>query len=245
VRTVHRALLIGDARTIWLYEICAEHGHLLDVSTESTDSREAPGQPSCQLEASAMTGKRSANDPPPTSNAAVEKATGRTWAAWVVLLDSADGRTLDHAGIVKAVRERGDVHGWWAQMVAVGYERLTGRREAGETKTGYAVSASRTVGVSRERAFAAFDDPRLRRRWLPEKDIAIHKTSAPRLARVTWRDGAKSVSVNLWEKGADKCQIALNHGGLASAAEAKRVKAFWQTKLDALERLLEGTLRTR
>lgn len=182
---------------------------------------------------------------PTTGDAAVEKATGRTWAAWVSLLDAAGGRSLDHAGIVKAVRERGDVHGWWAQMVTVGYERLTGRRRAGETKKGYAVSASRTVGVSRERAFAAFDDPRLRRRWLPEKDVTIHKTSAPRSARITWRDGTKSVSVNLWEKGAGKCQIALNHGGLASAAEAKRVKAFWQARFDALERLLEGTVETR
>jgi uncharacterized protein YndB with AHSA1/START domain len=187
-----------------------------------------------------MPTRRTAAAKPDASDGAVEKATGRTWAAWVDLLDRAGGRALDHKGLVQAVRKHGDTHGWWAQMVAVGYERLTGRRAPGQTTKGYAVSASRTVAVSRERAFAAFDDAKQLRRWLPEKAISVHKSTAPRTARITWRDGSKSVSVNLWAKGDAKCQIALNQGGIASAAEAKRVKAFWQERFDALERVLEG-----
>ncbi|HEX4932816.1 MAG TPA: hypothetical protein VFV33_06520, partial [Gemmatimonadaceae bacterium] len=127
------------------------------------------------------------------SDEAVAARTGCTWEKWVWALDHSKAYTWSHAEIARFVGETYKVTGWWAQMVTVGYERLTGRRRAGETKKGYAVSASRTVGVSRERAFAAFDDLRLRRRWLPEKDVTIHKTTAPRSARITWRDGTKSV----------------------------------------------------
>jgi hypothetical protein len=57
--------------------------------------------------------------------------------------------------------------------------------------------------------------------------------------RATWIDGAKSISVYFVRKGASRTQIAVQHGKLASAAAARKLKAFWRERLDALKGQLE------
>jgi hypothetical protein len=91
---------------------------------------------------------------PDQSDAAVRKATGRSWWQWEELLDGLGAAELSHGEIVALVRERGGVEsGWWQQGVTVGYEKLKGKRVLGETAgSGFQVGVSRTLEVDRERA---------------------------------------------------------------------------------------------
>src|SRR6266571_818145 len=69
------------------------------------------------------------------SDAAVQKATGRSWRAWVKLLDEAGATSKPHRDIVHSVSSLG-VADWWSQMVTVGYERVRGLRERGQRRGG-------------------------------------------------------------------------------------------------------------
>src|SRR5437870_7162618 len=53
------------------------------------------------------------------SDAAVRKATGRSWADWVKLLDDAGAMSKPHREIVHQVSSVG-TSSWWSQMVTVG-----------------------------------------------------------------------------------------------------------------------------
>jgi len=89
------------------------------------------------------------------SDSAVFKATGRTWAEWIRLLDRAGARKMVHRDIAAHLHRREKLSSWWSQMVTVGYEQARGMRRAGEKPAGFDVSKSKTVNVSSGRAFAA------------------------------------------------------------------------------------------
>jgi hypothetical protein len=173
------------------------------------------------------------------SDSAVLKATGRGWDAWLTILDRAGGRGLDHKGLV-AVLERQVDSGWWAQMIAVGYEQARGLRKKHETPRGYQVSGSKTVEVPVARLFAAWSSPAQRRTWLADPDFTVRKATANKSLRITWVDGASHLVVNFQDKGARKSQVALGHEKLASAAQAARLKTYWARQLDKLKARLEG-----
>lgn len=172
------------------------------------------------------------------SDTAVQAKTGKTWAEWFAVLDKAGAARLDHKGIV-AILARLGVDGWWCQMVTVGYEQERGLRERHQKADGYAVSASKTIGVPVERLFAAWHDAKLRKRWLKEA-ITIRKATAPKSLRITWADCATSVEVNLYPKAEAKCQVAVQHSKLADPGAAVKMKAFWGEKLEQLKSAIDG-----
>src|SRR5262249_37664807 len=103
------------------------------------------------------------------SDASVHKATGRTWAEWVSLLDAAGSASKPHREIVGRVSAAG-VSNWWSQMVTVGYERIRGLRERGQRRGGgYSASKSRTFSVPVATLYRAIRNDRQRRRWLDVK----------------------------------------------------------------------------
>ena len=86
------------------------------------------------------------------SDGAVKAATGRDWPEWRRILDSEGAAELSHPDIVRLVSRKG-IGSWWCQMVAVGYERLTGKRALGQRCDGaFAASASRTVSGNKDEA---------------------------------------------------------------------------------------------
>lgn len=93
---------------------------------------------------------------------AIERATGRSWADWVALIDAAGGRELPHPDIARVTHGVLDgvidSSGWWAQGVAIAYEQHIGRRLPGQSPDGtFQASASRTLP----------DDPlAARARWI-------------------------------------------------------------------------------
>jgi uncharacterized protein YndB with AHSA1/START domain len=113
-------------------------------------------------------------------------------------------------------------------------------REKHQRPNGYSVGRSKTIAAGVGRVFAAWQDERMRRRWLKDSNIHIHKATPNRSMRVTWIDGTKSVDVAFYPKGADKCQVTVQHAKLADAKAAERMKAYWEECLVKLKELLEG-----
>jgi uncharacterized protein YndB with AHSA1/START domain len=177
---------------------------------------------------------------------AVEKATGKGWDAWLAVLDKAKATTMSHKEIAILLHEKHGVPEWWAQTLTVGYEQARGMREKGEKADGYSISASKTINVSAEQAFAAWTDEALRKRWLPGAAITIRKATAPKSVRITWEPegkgsaAASTVEVWLTAKGDSKCSLAVQHGKLKTAAVGEKLKTWWSERLETLKTVLEG-----
>ena len=176
---------------------------------------------------------------PRMSDAAVKAKTGKTWSEWFVVLDKAGAKKMDHKEIVAYVSERYEVESWWRQMVAATYEQARGLRERHEKPEGYEISVSRTLGVPVTAAYKAWNDARLRGRWLAEKGLTIRKVTPDKSVRMTWIDGKTSVEVNLYAKGDSKTQVVVQHRKLANAKDASAKKSYWAEKLSGLKELLE------
>src|SRR5262245_50950975 len=131
---------------------------------------------------------------------AVRAKTGKTWDEWIAILDAAGARDWDHKRIVAFVREEHGVGPWWQQMVTVGYEQASGRREKHQTAKGYTINRSKTIAAPAEKVFAAWKDTRTRKRWLPEA-ITIRTATPGKSLRITWGDGLTNLDVNLYSKG--------------------------------------------
>jgi uncharacterized protein YndB with AHSA1/START domain len=176
---------------------------------------------------------------PEISSAAVKVKTGRGWNEWLAILDREKAGTLGHKATAKLLNTKYGVPGWWSQMVTVGYEQARGLRAKHQRPDGFEIGVSRMIEADVKRVFSAWLDARSRARWLRRTKVSVHKSSPHKSMRVTWTDGAKSIAVNFYRKGAGKTQVALQHGKLASATAARRMKAFWGQRLAALKGQLE------
>ena len=183
---------------------------------------------------------RDAARKPPVSTDAVKAKTGRGWNTngsgfWT----RRGARHWATRQWRELLHEKYSVPGWWAQMVTVGYEQARGLRVKHEKRGGFEISASRTIEADARSVFRAWTNAKARVRWLPKTAITIHEVTPPKSMRVTWIDGAKSIGVNLYPKGSGKTLVALQHGKIESAAQAKKMKAFWGVRLEALKKKLE------
>jgi hypothetical protein len=172
------------------------------------------------------------------SDAAVRKATGKTWTQWVRVLDAIDAAKLPHREIAKHLREQHAVPDWWTQTVTVGYERIRGLRDVGQRRGGkYEGSKSRTFPVPVSKLYGAFANARVRARWLPGVPLEVRTATKDKSMRITW-DDKTSVHLCFTAKGDKKSQVAVQHVGLPAKADIARVKALWTERLDALANLL-------
>lgn len=177
------------------------------------------------------------------SDAAVRRGTGRGWDDWLSLLDAWGAQERSHPEIAAWLQSEHGVDGWWAQSVTVGYERARGRRAVGEFPDGYGTSASKTFAVPLDRLFAAFTDPELLARWLPNAPWTISTASPGKAVRGAWDNGdgtTSRVEVNFTAKGADKAQVAVQQRRLPNPEQAEAQKAYWRDRLAALQHLLEA-----
>lgn len=173
------------------------------------------------------------------SNDAVKKATGRTWAQWLGILDDAGARDMPHKQIAQLLHDTLSVGDWWAQMVTVGYEQSRGLRDKHQRPDGYSISGSKTIAVSLPRLYNAWNNAAQRSKWLGTR-ITIRKATANKSMRITWCDGKTNVEANFYAKGSSKAMVSVQHNKLADAAEAAKMKAWWATKLESLKTNLEG-----
>jgi hypothetical protein len=182
--------------------------------------------------------KRTAGSYGGISSAAVKKATGKTWAQWLALLDRAGARKLSHREIVQLLDRTHRLEDWWRQMVTVGYEQARGLRLKHQKADGFEIRVSKTMAAPVDRAFAAWKDAALREQWLPRTPLTIRKATPHKSIRILWPDDT-GVSVNFWPKGPLKCQVVPQHGRLTTPEAAEKMKVFWAAKLESLRLFLE------
>jgi len=170
------------------------------------------------------------------SDDAVRKQTGRNWAEWTSWLDAERASEKPHREIVALVSSLG-TPGWWTQMVTVGYERIRGLRDRGQSRGGsYEATKSRTFNVPVQTLFNAFANARTRRRWLPVK-ITVRTATPHKSMRITWSDDTV-VAIGFLPKGDRKSAVAVQHQGLPAKASIDQMKKMWTDHFDRLTELL-------
>ena len=168
----------------------------------------------------------------------VQAKTGHTWREWVEVLDRHGASSMIHRDIARLLASRYGTPDWWTQTVAVGYERIKGKRAIGQRMDGtYEASRSRTFRVPVSRLFDAWAKPAARKQWLGDEPLALRTSSRPKYLRLRHADGS-TVVVGFTAKGAGKSSVAVQHGGLPSRAAVAERKAFWADRLDALGKTL-------
>ncbi len=168
------------------------------------------------------------------SDDAVRNATGKDWTEWTSLLDGADAANLPHPDIAALAGAEPGVSGWWAQTVAVAYERFRGLRDVGQRRGGgYDVNKSKTIPVPVSALFRAFEDLETRARWLPDTSVTIRTATVDKSLRMRLADDTP-LDAYFTSKGEAKSAVSLQHRGLPDKATAERMKAFWGERLTAL-----------
>lgn len=169
----------------------------------------------------------------------IERATGRTWSAWLEFMDRIGAHDLDHARIAAAVEQ--DLQGvvdnpaWWAQGVTVAYEQHTGRRVPGQRPDGtfeFNVSKATTLDMHALMdawvAFAADDE-----------QVKALTAEEPRRSgtdkRLNWRTKAmdgSNVLVSSEPKKNGTASLVATQIGLTSQEHAEDAKVAWRAILE-------------
>jgi hypothetical protein len=170
----------------------------------------------------------------------VKAKTGCTWERWVYALDRRKAWELSHRELARLIREKYKTPDWWTQTVAVGYERIKGKRALGQRVDGrYHATKSKTFHVPVETLFAAWTDTKRRRKWLSDKNVRVRKATAPRSIRLE-QDGS-IIAVWFEKRGPAKCVVSIEEGKLPSKEAADAVKAYWAERLNELGQQLNGS----
>jgi hypothetical protein len=168
------------------------------------------------------------------SDEKVSAATGHTWKEWSTLLDDAGAHAWAHGKVTQYLHDTHHVRPWWTQMVAVGYERIKGKRAIGQRMDGtYEATRSRTLKTSLAKLFHAWHSAKARAAWLGDVKLTVRSATKNRIMRITWDDGTP-LEVYFQSPAKGKAQVALAHRKLKSKADAERAKRYWGGKLDAL-----------
>lgn len=170
---------------------------------------------------------------------AIKAKTGKTWSQWIAVLDRAKSHEKPHKEIAAWLYSERGLSAWWSQTVTVGYEQAKGLRVLHQKTTGFEMSVSRTIAVSSQKAFAAWRIARTRRRFLDES-LSLRTATSPKSLRFNRADGT-IIEVRIYPKGADKCQIAVQHFRLKSATAAAFAKKHWASALDSMKTTLVGS----
>ena len=169
----------------------------------------------------------------PCSDAAVRGRTGRDWAEWKELLAAEGGDAMSHRELARLVHTHHEAGGWWSQMVAVGFERMTGKREVGQTCNGdFQANVSRTLPLADFEAYRWLTDDKLRNRWL-DIEATVRTATAPKSVRLGLPDETIAAAW-ITPKGAAKCAVAIAHTKLEDADAVAEARVLWA---DAFQRL--------
>jgi hypothetical protein len=92
---------------------------------------------------------------------AVKAKTGKVWAEWFQILDTAGAKDWPHQDTAAYLLEKEKVPRWWCQMVAVGY----GIRQKFQKCDGqFSASGSRTLPVPLAKVYAVWTEKKIRPR---------------------------------------------------------------------------------
>ena len=171
------------------------------------------------------------------SDERIRQATGAGRAHWFAALDAEGAASWPHRDIAAELVERHGLEGWWAQTVAVAYERARGLRETHERPDGFSANKQRTVAAPAAVVWQAWADPERRAAWLPEP-FEVTSATEPRSVNGRWGGGPERVSVWLTAKDDGRTAVAVSHERLPDAAAVEEAKAAWAERLARLAEVL-------
>ncbi|WP_312350644.1 hypothetical protein [Actinomyces sp.] len=182
-------------------------------------------------------------DTTPTSGTdTFSRSTGIDWEEWLVLLEHAGGESLSHRQLARVagalIEERGPCPNpdWWAQSVAIAFERHTGRREVGQVEDGtFQASCSRTLVGSLDEIAAAWalranvDGLPLGLTWQGEPRVS--SSGKWRYWRCGLSDGTRLTASVGGSPRDDRCVLTLTHEGLPDVDSREGSRAGWRAVL--------------
>jgi hypothetical protein len=171
----------------------------------------------------------------------VLKATGRHWEEWVALIDAGPGREAGHTAIAAWVHEFDpQLTGWWAQGVAVGYERIAGLRLPGQMPDGtFTVSRSRLLTLDVDAFRARLLNDTERASVIPGLATASRSKAASKSLRFTLTGAADQQPLGIlmltFDPAADgRVRVTATHEKLPAFEVTEAWKERWADWLAAL-----------
>ncbi|HEX3808807.1 MAG TPA: hypothetical protein VHW02_03810 [Rhizomicrobium sp.] len=176
--------------------------------------------------------------PKSISDAKVKAATGKGWMGWFVILTNMKATELPHKDVAKRLKEKHGAPAWWAQMIAVEYERARGGRKKNERAGGtYAVNVTKVMPVSLSKLFTAATSEKTRKNWFPAGAFEETSKTKEKYWRGKWKTDRK-LEFGFYAKGDGKSQIALEIGKLPSNADVEEERAAWKKAMEKLSAML-------
>ena len=192
------------------------------------------------MAAKAQTKAEAAGEWPPATigEEKVKAATGRGWMGWFIILNRMEATSLPHKEVAKRLKEKHGAPDWWAQMIAVEYERARGGRKKNERAGGtYAVNVTKVMPVALSKLFAAATNEKTRKDWFPPGAFEETSKTKDKYWRGKWKKDGK-LEFGFTAKGDGKSQIALEIGKLASPDAVEKERAAWKKAMEKLAALL-------
>ena len=193
------------------------------------------------------------------SEAAVTKATGKSWSQWLSLLDKAGAKKMDHKARVSRIKKERGVSQWWQQMIAVEYERRRHLRKIGQAAgAGYQIGVTKTLPISRTQLWDLLLSPTGRKLWLgslarfsPKKGTQyktkegtvgeIRSLAPSRRIRLTWQpkkfSQPSTLQLTLMSRPSGT-SLGFHQEKLTSASQRQAMRKHWQTVATKLEKLV-------
>ena len=199
---------------------------------------------------------------PRISDAAVRKATGKSWDEWFAVLDSEGADALPHKQIARLLNDKSYIaSSWWCQTVTVAYEYARGKRVLGRTESvGFEIGVQKTLPLTPAQAWHILTEPNGVALWLGtvpclrwEKGAAfataegtrgeIRSFTPGKHVRLTWQpphfSTPSTLQVTLIPSGA-KTALRFHQEKLASAEAREQMRAHWRDVLQKLAELAKG-----
>lgn len=166
--------------------------------------------------------------PPSYSDEKVKAATGKGWMGWFSVLNNMNANALPHKDVARRLKEEHGAPNWWAQMIAVEYERARGGRKKNERAGGtFAVNVTKVMPVGLSALFAAATDVEERKAWFPPGAFEETSKTANRYWRGKWKKDRK-LEFGFYAKGDGKSQIMLEISKLPAEADVEKERAAWK-----------------
>lgn len=181
-------------------------------------------------------------NPPHMSGEAIRTGTGKDWAEWLDVLDPWGAYERSHGEITRYVMETFGIDGWWANGVALGYDRIRGKREAGQRVDGrYSGTASKTVLVAVHAHQAMWVEEALRDTWLAAGTLRLRTSVVGKSTRFDDLEAGGVLAVYFTDKG-EKSSASLEKDGLPSKEAAAEFRALWKDRMNELAKVAPGPL---
>lgn len=233
---------VGQKTRTRLEETLARRADLIGGEVDARGASSAPARPDASTDRAGARHDWVAQ--PMHSDAAIRAQTGQGWDDWIDAIDAGAGRDAAHPQIVEWVMANSEQNGWWSQGIAVSFERMTGRRLAGQMPDGtFTANRSRTLHADRDilRELIAAEQTR-------DALLGFETEFRSKLASKTYkvligRDGEPLGGLLFtFDPAANgRTKLAIMHEKLQMLDEIELWKAHWGDWLDALEEELASS----